>query len=60
MSTVAEIEAAIEKLPPDEFAKLAAWMVAQRRARKIQTRVFREAMDKVFTHHASLLEKLAR
>ena len=26
MSTVAEIEAAIEKLPPDEFGKLLAWI----------------------------------
>jgi hypothetical protein len=26
MSTVAEIEAAIEKLPAEEFAKLLAWM----------------------------------
>ena len=60
MSTVAEIEAAIEKLPPEEFAKLAARMDAQRRNRKIPATVFGEAMDKVFIHHAPLLEKLAR
>jgi hypothetical protein len=60
MSTIAEIEAAIEKLPPDEFVELAAWMDAHRRAREIQGDDFRQVMDKVFTHHAPLLDKLAR
>jgi hypothetical protein len=60
MSTVAEIEAAIEKLHPDEFAELAAWVDAQRRAREVTGGEFRKAMDKVFAHHAPLLDKLAR
>jgi hypothetical protein len=60
MSTVAEIEAAIEKLRPDEFAELAAWMAARLPAGENGERDFCKAMDKVFTHHAPLLEKLAR
>lgn len=60
MSTVAEIEAAIEKLRPDEFVELADWVAAQRRAREVKEGDFRNAMDKVFTHHAPLLRKLAQ
>ena len=59
MSTVAEIEAAIEKLAPDEFAELAAWINA-RQTQEIQTPGFEKAMDKVFDHHAPLLEKLSQ
>ncbi len=60
MSTVAEIEAAIEKLPPEEFSKLAAWVDARRKTPEAKTPDVGEAMDKVFTHHAPLLEKLSR
>lgn len=59
MSTIAEIEAAIEKLHPDEFAKLAEWMDA-RRALEMQGSNLNGAMDKVFEHHAPLLRKLAQ
>ena len=59
MSTVAELEAAIEKLRPDEFAELAAWLDA-RRAGEVKGDDFRKAMDKVFTHHAPLLRKLSQ
>lgn len=59
MSTVAEIEAAIEKLCPDEFAELAAWVAARLPAGDTGERDFSKAMDKVFHHHAPLLEKLA-
>ncbi len=58
MSTIAEIEAAIEKLPPDEFAQLAAWINA-RQTRELEGEDFRNAMDKVFGHHAPLLKKLS-
>jgi len=61
MSTVAEIEAAIEKLRPEEFAKLEAWL-EERRAReaaKAKPDIGR-AMDKVFSHHAPLLKKLSQ
>ena len=60
MSTIAEIEAAIEKLQPDEFDKLAEWVAAQHRAREAKGGDFGEAMERVFTHHAPLLEKLAQ
>ncbi|MCW1915955.1 hypothetical protein OJ996_20370 [Luteolibacter sp. GHJ8] len=60
MSTLAEIEAAIEKLRPEEFSELAAWMDARRGEREIPASRVREAMDKVFDHHAPLLDKLAR
>lgn len=59
MSTVAEIEAAIEKLAPEEFVELAEW-IAARRAREIQEGDFDKAVDKVFAHHAPLLRKLAQ
>ena len=59
LSTVAEIEAAIEKLPPDEFAKLAAWISALQ-ARELDDENLGDAMDKVFRHHAPLLEKLSQ
>jgi len=59
MTTVAEIEAAIEKLRPDEFAELAAWLDA-RRADEVEGGDFRKAMDKVFTHHSPLLRKLSQ
>lgn len=60
MSNIAEIEAAIEKLSAVEFAELAVWMAARRRARRNQSKDIRKAMDKVFTHHAPLLRKLAQ
>lgn len=60
MSTIAEIEAAIEKLRPDEFVELAEWVDAQRRVREVKGSDFHKAMDKVFTHHAPLLKKLAQ
>ncbi len=53
MGTIAEIEAAIEKLPPDEFAQIAAWINA-RQTRELEGGDFRKAMDKVFGHHAPL------
>ncbi len=59
MSTVAEIEAAIEKLRPDEFAKLAEWMDARRESESKGSDIS-DAMDKVFAHHAPLLKKLAQ
>jgi len=59
MSTVAEIEAAIEKLPPDEFAELAAWISAHQ-ARELDDKNLGNAMDKVFGHHAPLLKKLSQ
>ena len=59
MSTIAEIEAAIEKLAPDEFAELAAWISA-RQSKEIEAPDFDKAMDKVFGHHAPLLEKLSQ
>ncbi|WP_367871061.1 hypothetical protein [Luteolibacter sp. Populi] len=60
MSTIAEIEAAIEKLDPDEFAKLAEWMASRNCASEEKGNDFKEAMDRVFSHHAPLLEKLAQ
>ena len=60
MSTIVEIEAAIEKLRPDEFAELSEWMVALQRAREVEAKDIGKAMDKVFTHHAPLLKKLAQ
>ncbi|RYG62075.1 hypothetical protein EON80_23435 [bacterium] len=59
MSTVAEIEAAIEKLRPDEFA---AWVTARRRDRKVKVKEkdIGKVMDKMFAHHAPLLRKLAQ
>ncbi|MDB6136529.1 MAG: hypothetical protein JWM59_4772 [Verrucomicrobiales bacterium] len=60
MNTIAEIEAAIEKLRPDEFAELAAWVTARRRARKVREKDIGKVMDKVFAHHAPLLRKLAQ
>lgn len=63
MSTIAEIEAAIEKLAPDEFAELAAWISA-RQSKEIEApdfdKAMDKAMDKVFGHHAPLLEKLSQ
>lgn len=59
MTTVAEIEAAIDKLRPDEFAELTAWLDA-RRAGEIPSDDVSRAMDKVFGHHAPLLRKLAQ
>ncbi|MBX3743284.1 MAG: hypothetical protein KF712_20025 [Akkermansiaceae bacterium] len=61
MSTVAEIEAAIERLRPEEFAKLEAWL-DERRAQRVtvQERNVAAAMDKVFAHHAPLLKKLSQ
>ena len=60
MTILAEIEAAIEKLRPDEFSELAAWVVARGRVRKVKGRDIGSVMDKVFTHHAPLLRKLAQ
>ncbi len=59
MSTVAEIEAAIEKLPPDKFAELAAWINA-RQTRELENGNLLDAMDKVFDHHSPLLKKLSQ
>ncbi len=59
MRTVAEIEAAIEKLPPDKFAELAAWINA-RQTSELENGDFNKAMDKVFVHHAPLLKKLSQ
>jgi hypothetical protein len=59
MTTVAEIQAAIEKLRPEEFARLAAWLDS-RRAREVKEDSFGKAMDKVFTRHAPLLRKLSQ
>ncbi|MFT6180080.1 MAG: hypothetical protein ACI9NQ_000143 [Paracoccaceae bacterium] len=59
MSTITEIETAIEKLAPDEFAELAAWINA-RQSQELETPDFEKSMDKVFGHHAPLLEKLSQ
>jgi hypothetical protein len=40
MSTVAEIEAAIEKLPPSEVAELAAWLQEYQQLINASSRVF--------------------
>jgi len=59
MSTISEIEAAIEKLSPDEFAELVVWINA-RQTQEIGPPELEKAMDKVFGHHAPLLEKLSQ
>lgn len=59
MSTLAEIEKAIEKLPPNEFAKLVEW-VDSRRELEAEKLHFNDALDAVFEHHAPLLNKLAQ
>jgi hypothetical protein len=40
MSTVAEIEAAIERLPPPEVAELAAWLVEFQQMTQASAEVF--------------------
>jgi len=59
MTTVAEIQAAIEELRPGEFAQLTAWLDA-RRAGEVKEDSFGKAMDKVLTHHAPWLRKLSQ
>ena len=59
MSTLAEIEKAIEKLPPNEFTKLVEW-VDSRREQEAEDPEFKDALDVVFEHHAPLLDKLAQ
>jgi hypothetical protein len=36
MSTVQEIEKAVEQLPPEDFSELAAWFDRKRRAQSIR------------------------
>ena len=59
MSTVTEIEAAIEKLTPEEYAELIEWMKTHT-SKKSDEAEFRDAMDRVFGHHTDLLEKLSQ
>ena len=59
MSTLIEIEKAIEQLSPNEFAKLVEW-VDSRREQEVDGPKFEEALDSVFEHHAPLLEKLSQ
>ncbi|RYD25793.1 MAG: hypothetical protein EOP86_26840 [Verrucomicrobiaceae bacterium] len=55
MSTVAEIETAIEKLRPDEFAELTGWVTARRRARKVKEKDIGKVMTRCLpiTHPCS-------
>jgi len=64
MSSVAEIEAAIKKLDPDDFSKIVrsvrSLQAQFNESPKPQQKDFDGAMEKVFDHHAPLLKELAR
>lgn len=64
MSSVTEIEAAIRKLAPDDFIKIARWIrllqVQANQSTEPRKQDFNGAMEKVFKHHEPLLKELAR
>ena len=66
MSSVAEIEAAIEKLEPNEVKAVASWLAKHLTAQQEQDSSagaatdFDQATNGVFEHFAPLLEELSK
>lgn len=62
MTTLAEIEKAIEQLSAEEYAKLLMWMKDNPPSLvvTISDEEFQAAAQEVFDHYAPLLEKLAK
>jgi len=64
MSTIEEIEKAIEKLPPKQFGELCAW-ISERAAAPVKQEEsgdpeFDKALGSVFEDYAPLLKELAK
>ncbi|MEM1057989.1 MAG: hypothetical protein AAGK14_01965 [Verrucomicrobiota bacterium] len=59
MTTLAEIEKAIEQLPPEDYAKLVAWLKARPLPATLDEDKLDEIQEQIFRAHAPLLKKLA-